>query len=94
MQEKPVKRYLKAIAAWREAGYPERSDEEVRRIYEDYCRLCDQFSEEQQACEVCGCYVRGDEEGLIGLLKWVHGRAIANKIRMATEHCPPPEEKW
>ena len=70
------KRYLKAVARWVVAGRPERPADEVARIYDEVCRPCPEFDGERETCKVCGCRVRRD------------GKALLNKIAMATEDCP------
>lgn len=94
VMEKPqgsaIKKYANAVQAWAKAGYPERTDEEVAFIYEQLCKSCEQFGEDR--CKACGCRISGAETGLSGLLKHFGARALLNKVRMATEHCP--RQKW
>lgn len=71
-------RYVAAVARWRLAGCPTRSDQRVAEIYEQICRRCEHFS--QDRCQLCGCPVHS------GSL------ALRNKLRMATERCPAG--KW
>ncbi len=71
-------RYGKAVKRWIAAGRPERSDEEVNEIYETLCQPCQHFN--GKSCKICGCRIKRS------------GQALANKVRMATEHCPI--KKW
>lgn len=68
-----------AVAGWVAAGRPERSDEEVERIYNTFCAgkpPCRWFEPEKKRCVGCGCNVTD------------HGPAVLNKIKMATQKCP------
>lgn len=64
---------------WIAAGRPLRSDAEVARIFEEHCSGCPMLAD--GTCSACGCHVSRD------------GR-ILNKIRWATESCPPPLRRW
>lgn len=68
--------YAEAVTGWVAAGRPERSDEETRRIFQEYCSTCNWYDKERHICRGCGCRA---SEG---------GSAVFNKIRMATQHCP------
>jgi hypothetical protein len=68
------------VAEWIAAGRPERSDEEVRRIYSEHCEKCSWRKRRQNICRGCGCRVA------------TYGMAVFNKIKMATEHCP--RDQW
>jgi len=68
--------YAEAVSGWVAVGRPERSDEEVRRIFEECCSTCGWYDKEKHICRGCGCRVSGV------------GHAIFNKIKMATQHCP------
>jgi len=74
--------YTRAVSRWIAAGRPVRSDEQVRYIYETYCKPCEHFDERRNACLLCGCYLSPN------------GAALQNKLRMATEHCPLQPAKW
>ena len=71
-----LRSYSRAVARWIAAGRPERSDQEVERIFQSLCQPCEAFDAEQGTCRVCGCRVRES------------GAALVNKIKMATEQCP------
>ena len=71
-------RYTRALSRWIKAGRPVRSEEEIKRIFEDFCKPCEAY--EEGTCRYCGCHVN--------LVK----AAPLNKIAMATEECPL--EKW
>jgi hypothetical protein len=79
---KPAQRlftWAKAVTGWVAAGRPERSEEEVVRIYQTVCAgtpVCDWFNLVKQTCNGCGCRVAAG------------GSALVNKIKMATQHCP------
>jgi hypothetical protein len=66
--------YGHAVKQWMTAGRPERTDEEVKRIHEEFCIKCDWY--DNQRCRGCGCKVT------------TSSMAIFNKIKMLTEHCP------
>jgi hypothetical protein len=78
----PVRRlftWAEAVAGWVAAGSPERSEEEVARIYHTFCAgtpACSWLDSDKQSCRGCGCRVTRD------------GAALFNKIKMATQHCP------
>jgi len=71
--------YKEALGRWKKAGYPVRTDEEVREIHATKCKNCSWFDAEKSRCKGCGCKVS------------VGSVAIFNKIKMATEHCPKGE---
>jgi hypothetical protein len=71
-------RYAGAVARWVAAGSPERSADEVERIFDTICKPCEFFRE--GSCRTCGCRVARS------------GAALLNKIKMATEKCP--KGKW
>lgn len=75
---KKVVRYAGAVSRWVLAGKPERSQEEVARIYDTICKPCEFFKND--SCVTCGCRVRRS------------GAALLNKISMDTESCP--KKKW
>ena len=68
--------YAEAVAQWTAAGMPERSDKEVERIFNGFCKPCRWFHRRRQICRGCGCRIADK------------GFAVTNKIKMATEHCP------
>lgn len=72
--------YTQAVAEWLAAGRPERSDEEIQRIYKEHCEPCSWRKRHGDICRGCGC--RGA----------AYGMAVFNKIKMATQHCP--RDKW
>jgi hypothetical protein len=76
---KRVKSWTAAVADWKVKGSPERSEEEVQRIFNTFCAAtphCSWYDPDRQLCRGCGCRVRSE------------GMAVFNKIRMATQHCP------
>jgi hypothetical protein len=75
-----IGKYAKAVARWVEAGRPVRDWPEVERIFDEVCKPCEKFDPKRGSCQGCGCKVNRD------------GRALKNKIRMATESCP--EKRW
>lgn len=72
--------YATAVARWIAAGFPRRSDDEVDQIFE-ICRAC-KWMHAAGYCQKCGCRLSKSRQ------------AMTNKIRMATEHCPLPDQKW
>lgn len=74
------KHFLMALARWRKAGYPCRTDEQVAHIYRDHCKPCGFRDSKADTCKLCSCPVR------------IVGIAVRNKLRMATESCP--RWKW
>jgi hypothetical protein len=72
--------YARAVARWIKAGRPTRSEEEVQRLFEEYCSPCERYSATRKTCQTCGCRVASQ------------GIAVKNKIAMLTEHCPL--RKW
>lgn len=68
-------RYGKAVARWIAAGRPTRSQDEIDALLA-ICQTCRQYNAEYAACAKCGCSVNSQASGL------------ANKLAMATEHCP------
>jgi hypothetical protein len=67
--------YLLAVKRWIAAGRPTRTDENVKKIHEEFCSRCDWYDPESKRCKGCGCKVKPK------------GVALLNKIKMATEHC-------
>ena len=68
-----ILRWGACVGFWIVSGFPRRSKEEVKLIYDTKCRPCDYNQNDR--CSMCGC---GVSENRI---------TIWNKIRMATEHC-------
>ena len=68
--------YAEAVIEWTAAGRPERSEDEVRQIFRQFCEQCKSFDAGRSVCQQCGCRVSRD------------GFVIFNKIKMATQHCP------
>jgi hypothetical protein len=76
--------YLAATAKWAAAGRPTRSDAEVGRVLA-ICQACPNFrpiAAGDGQCLLCGCGCSADSS------------ALANKLRMATEHCPDEPARW
>ena len=72
--------YRDALVKWKKAGYPVRTNEEVKEIHEKKCKPCSWYDSDKKRCKGCGCRVTDG------------GVAVVNKIKMATEHCP--REYW
>jgi hypothetical protein len=68
--------FTKAIKRWVASGMPERTDEEVKELYENHCKKCVRYDEKLHACKTCGCAVSLDNSPL------------KNKLKMKTESCP------
>jgi len=73
-----VSHYAQAVARWTAAGFPVRDQAEVERIERELCKPCEKYTDGR--CKQCGCRV--NQSSL----------AVANKIKMATEHCK--DGKW
>lgn len=67
--------WLIAVAEWKAAGSPERTEDEVKQIYKQFCEPCSQRNKRTNICRGCGCHVASK------------GHPILNKIKMATQHC-------
>ena len=72
-------RWQKAVAKWKAAGKPVRSDAVVLTILETKCQPCEHFNPRGK-CRLCACKLN------------IGKNARFNKIRMATERCPV--NKW
>lgn len=76
-------RYVSARVKWHAAGKPERTDEEVARIYNEVCKPCTHFKQlkgDLGWCKLCQCNLN-------------LGNTL-NKIRWATEECPDDPPRW
>ena len=73
-------KYTRALSRWIKAGRPVRGEEEIHRIFQTFCRLCEGYDAESSSCRHCGCRVNTKQIALL------------NKIAMGTETCPL--EKW
>jgi len=68
--------YWLAVKRWVAAGRPIRTDDDVKKIHEEFCSRCDWYDSKSKRCKGCGCKVKPE------------GVALLNKIKMATECCP------
>jgi len=75
-----ARRYVSEAQRWIQQGRPVRTDAEVAAIYELACVPCEHFDARRNTCTVCGCRIRKS------------GRALTNKLKMATTSCP--KGKW
>jgi len=77
-----IKQYEEEMRKWKEAGSPTRSMEEIRRIFNSYCKDCEHLTTYLGAtcCDVCGCFLGKT--------------AMINKIYYATSSCPLKIPKW
>lgn len=74
--------YTIAVAAWKAAGSPLRTQDEIDAALA-LCSKCPYFrGSKKPFCTICGCQLNKLRNGL------------ANKIAMATEHCPMSPPKW
>jgi len=71
-----VMNYFGAVRRWVASGSPTRTPEEVKELFETHCKGCEMYDEEKHACKTCGCNIAPV------------GDPLANKLAMATEHCP------
>ncbi len=74
-----VVNYAAAWTRWALRGMPTRDENQIRELL-SICIQCDQYDAQGEACNACGCCTNKRTQG------W------ANKIAMATEHCPL--QKW
>jgi len=70
-----VRHYTTAVYNWVKQGGESRTDEEVEELLK-ICEACSRYDSAKKACKVCGCKVKSG------------GRAISNKLKMKSEHCP------
>jgi hypothetical protein len=77
---KQLRNYAHATTAWVKNDMPSRSDAEVMDILNNKCMPCEHYEKSKGRCRVGGCRLN------------LSATAVANKIRMATEHCP--KGKW
>lgn len=73
---KKIMNYSAAVRRWFAAGRPERTEAEIKEIFETHCSKCSMFDKQRQVCNSCGCPASKEQP------------AIRNKLRMATEECP------
>lgn len=71
-----VVNYATAMRRWVAAGRPERSDDRVKELFDEFCSKCSMYDREKGVCNSCGCPSNTDQP------------AIRNKLKMATEACP------
>lgn len=55
------------------AGFPMRTEDQIKSILETHCQPCPEFTGRE--CRLCGC-------------KTNEKKRLLNKLAMATEHCP------
>ena len=70
--------YVKEYAKWKKAGSVLRSAEEITRIFNTICKLCEHF--EGNRCGICKCYLNTGTT-------W-------NKIAFNTTKCPDNPPRW
>ncbi len=90
--ESIVIRYARAVQRWIDAGRPNRTDEEIERIFRDYCEACPYLKESRCTHKNCGCQIRNSTKDKIPFLSWLIPSAMLNKLRMGTEVCP--DGRW
>ncbi len=74
--------YARAVAHWKAAGSPLRTQEQIEAALA-ICQTCEHYTAAKRPhCKICGCLLNSAPHGL------------ANKIAMATEHCPLDPPKW
>jgi hypothetical protein len=71
-----IKNYYGAVRRWYADGKPTRTEEQVEHLFEENCKDCDRYDPDKHACKNCGCTVS------------TKSSPLANKLAMATEHCP------
>ncbi len=68
--------FANEVKRWIRHGRPVRTDEEVKYILETYCKKCDMYDPEKEACKKCGCAMNDSSWPLL------------NGIKMKTKICP------
>jgi hypothetical protein len=71
-----IMNYKEAVSRWLKAGKPTRTKQQMEQIVEAHCKKCDWYDKKAKRCKGCGCRISNSSI------------AIANKVKMATEHCP------
>lgn len=78
-----------AFATWAGAGFPRRSAEWVKEIFETHCEPCDWYRSDKKTfwgdkgvCIYCECHVSDDVDNM------------RNKIVMPNNRCPLDPPKW
>lgn len=83
-----AKNFTMTMIEWARAGCPFRPKEEVRQIFDEQCRPCENYNPGRNIlgkkgyCELCGCHVSDD----------VHDPL--NKILDPLVSCPLDPPKW
>jgi len=84
-----VSGFLVTFKDWAAAGFPRRSPEWVKEIFETHCQPCEWFDAEGRTpfgsvgtCRRCGCHVSPDGEDML------------NAIVMPNKSCPLTPPKW
>src|SRR6185369_6717168 len=78
-----VKQFLIERAKWKKAGSPNRTNDEVKEIF-DICNKCPEYkkrTEREGNCGVCGCRIT----------MW---KTYRSKNTWATTRCPLENPKW
>ena len=90
-----IRNYSQAVARWRKAGSPTRTEAEVEAIYADLCCPCTDFDKDHETCRLCGCRLRpgGKLARLLRKLVGPVANGLMAKIWMKTEHCPRPDKE-
>lgn len=81
--------FLVAYRDWAAAGFPRRSPEWVKEIFETHCQKCPIYDPKAVTpfgsvgtCGKCGCHVSADPEDML------------NKIVLPTSSCPLDPPLW
>lgn len=78
-----IKSFLREKSLWEKAGKPIRDEKEIKRIYDEYCAICEFLIKDKLGntkCNICGCFInRG---------------TVLNKIAWGTTRCPHNPPKW
>jgi len=78
IEPKHVKHYAQALAKWAAAGFPTRTEGEVKACLA-MCKACEHYMSNGR-CRRCGCCINKSKV------------AVLNKAKMKTEQCPV--SKW
>lgn len=68
--------FANEVRRWIRHGRPVRTDEEVKMILETFCKKCELYDHEKEACKKCGCNMNDSS--------W----PLRNGIKMKTKVCP------
>jgi hypothetical protein len=74
-----VIQFMQEREQWIRAGRPMRSRPKIRQLYDEVCKSCEHFGNDE--CDVCGCRIKRNTR-------------FMNKLAWATTECPLNPPKW